>query len=161
MLFRSVVRDLKASVSRDTTICEGSVAQLQAWGGTYYSWVPTTGLSSPNAATVLARPQTSTTYTVVAFDGVCLDTQRVTVNVIPRPRLSFGSVPSICANTPVELLVNVNANGAVDSLVSSYSWSPASAMSNPGIPNPVVTPSKETWYKVTVTMRNEIGRAHV
>lgn len=148
------IREIKATVSADTTICEGSVVQLTATGGTYYSWSPTSGLSSPNNPVVLARPQTSTTYTLVAYDGICFDTQRVTVNVIPKPKLSFSSIPGICANTPVELRVFVNANGAFDSTVNSYSWFPPASMSNSTIPNPVVTPSKESWYKVTVTMKN-------
>lgn len=149
-----IVRDIKATVSADTTICEGSVVQLVAQGGTYYSWMPTTGLSLPNGSVVLARPQSTTTYTVVAYDGICFDTQRVTINVIPKPKLSFASVPGICANTPVELRVYVSAGGPADSLVTSYAWTPKSAMSNPSVPNPVVTPDKDSWYKVTVTMRN-------
>jgi hypothetical protein len=149
-----VIREIKATVSADTTICEGSVVQLAATGGTYYSWSPTTGLSSPNNPVVLARPQTSTTYTLVAYDGICFDTQRVTINVIPKPKLSFAPVPGICANTPVELRVFVDARGAIDSTIMSYSWFPASGVINPTSANPIVTPSKDSWYKVMVTMRN-------
>ncbi|MFM8473708.1 MAG: hypothetical protein ACKOBV_09355, partial [Candidatus Kapaibacterium sp.] len=149
-----IVREIKASVSSDTTICEGSVVQLVAQGGTYYSWIPTTGLNLPNGAVVLARPQTTTTYTVVAYDGICFDTQRVTITIIPRPKLRFAAVPGICANTPVELHVFVSGGGAADSSVASYAWTPKSAMSDASIPNPVVRPDKDSWYKVTVTMRN-------
>ncbi len=148
-----IVHDIAAVVKKDTVICEGSYAQLEASGGQYYSWQPTNGLSAGNGSRVLAAPQTTTTYSVVAFDGVCFDTARVTVTVIPKPRLKMAPVPSICANTPVELGVTVTIPGSSDSDVVSYQWSPKVNINNPNVPNPVVTLSKDAWYKVTVVTK--------
>jgi hypothetical protein len=52
------------TVSPDTTICGGQAVQLNATGGTTYSWTPTAGLNSPTSANPIATPATTTTYVV-------------------------------------------------------------------------------------------------
>src|SRR5207247_93406 len=46
------------------TICAGASAQLNASGGTTYSWIPATGLSSSTISNPIAHPASTTTYTV-------------------------------------------------------------------------------------------------
>jgi hypothetical protein len=70
-----------ANAGNDTTIIAGDSAQLNASGGTIYSWSPTTGLSNPNIANPKASPAVTTTYSVVITDGPCDATLSVTVNV--------------------------------------------------------------------------------
>ncbi|MFH1319613.1 MAG: GEVED domain-containing protein [Bacteroidota bacterium] len=48
--------------------CSIGPVQLQATGGSGYTWTPTTGLSDPNIANPIANPGATTTYTVTA-DG--------------------------------------------------------------------------------------------
>ncbi len=147
-----VVRDIKISVERDTTICEGRFAQLRVSGADLYNWSPTIGLNTNSGGTVLAAPPTSTAYTVIGFNGVCYDTSYVSVTVIPRPRIRMSAVPGICANTPVQLDFSVSAPLG-DSDIVSVQWSPNTNMDNPKARRPVVTPSKDTWYRVTVVSK--------
>jgi len=53
-----------ADAGADVTICMGEATQLQAAGGTTYTWSPTTGLDNPNVSNPNASPTTTTTYTV-------------------------------------------------------------------------------------------------
>ncbi|MCF8277668.1 MAG: gliding motility-associated C-terminal domain-containing protein [Flavobacteriales bacterium] len=132
------------SATADTTICIGDQAQLGAFGGTSWSWTPTTGLSDPSAQFPTADPTTTTTYTVIADDGTgCLASDDVTVTVSPLPTVFAGFDQGVCAGNQAQL----NATGGV-----GYVWTPAAGLSNPNISNPVVTFSTDTiTYQVTVT----------
>ncbi len=148
-----VVRDLKIAAVRDTAICEGRYALLQASGADFYSWTPTSGLSISNGALVQAAPKTTTTYTVIGYNGVCFDTAQIKVTVIPKPQVRMAAIPGVCSLTPVELDFEVVAPLA-DSDIVSIRWTPAQAMDNPTKRRPIVTPSKDGWYTVTVITKN-------
>jgi len=65
----------------DEGICDGGSVQLNATGGSSYSWTPTTGLSDPNIANPLASPTTTTTYTVDIGSTLCPATDEVVVYI--------------------------------------------------------------------------------
>ena len=52
------------SAGNNTSICQGYSTQLQATGGSTYTWTPSTGLSDSTIANPIANPTTTTTYTV-------------------------------------------------------------------------------------------------
>lgn len=52
------------NAGNDTTICSGTAVQLQASGGTTYTWTPGSGLNATNTATPVATPTSTTTYVV-------------------------------------------------------------------------------------------------
>ncbi len=126
-------------------ICQGASTQLQATGGITYSWSPATGLSNPTIANPIASPTATTTYTVTVTNpnGVCSTTSsvRVTVNAPPTVTATASS-STVCAGSPVTL----TATGG-----TSYSWSPATGLSNPTSATPTATPSATTTYTVTAT----------
>ena len=67
----------------DITICPGVSTTLTTTGATSYTWSPATGLSSTTVANPIARPLSTTTYTVVGSGGVgCFNTAKVTVTVL-------------------------------------------------------------------------------
>ncbi|HHH54941.1 MAG TPA: T9SS type A sorting domain-containing protein, partial [Bacteroidetes bacterium] len=75
-----------ADAGNDTETCYGSSTQLQANGGTLYSWSPSQGLDDPNIANPIASPNSTTIYTVtVSNDGRCPDIDDVIVVVNPNP----------------------------------------------------------------------------
>ncbi|MCW3083969.1 MAG: hypothetical protein JWP12_1335 [Bacteroidetes bacterium] len=132
-----------ASVSAPATICSGSSTTLTATGGTTYSWLPVTGLSSPTVASPVASPTTTTTYTVtVSNGGSCTSTATVTITVNPAPVANAGSDVTIACGGSTTL----GASGG-----STYSWSPTAGLSNPNIANPVATPASTITYTVTVS----------
>lgn len=128
----------------DTIICIGDQAPIGAIGGVSWSWMPTAGLNDPNAQFPIANPTATTVYTVTADDGTgCFASDTVTIVVSPLPTAFAGFDQGVCAGDNAQL----NATGGV-----TYAWTPTIGLSNPNIPNPVVTFSADTaTYFVTVT----------
>ncbi len=125
----------------DTSICLGSSTNLNASGGTSYSWFPVTGLSDPAIANPVASPSASTSYVVTINNGTCSASDEVTVTV-NSANANAGSDQSICAGNTAQL----NASGG-----STYVWSPAAGLSNTTISNPLANPTQSTNYVVTVS----------
>src|SRR3972149_5448132 len=119
------------------SICTGSNTVLTASGGTNYAWSPGTGLSSTTASNPTANPTVTTTYTVTVSNGICVDTQAVTVTVNPLPPVSAGLDVSICNS----LSTTLNASGA-----TSYVWSPSTGLSSSVVSNPTANPTVTTTY---------------
>ncbi|WP_187262224.1 gliding motility-associated C-terminal domain-containing protein [Pontibacter beigongshangensis] len=81
------VTNAQASAGDDVTIIQGRPAELRGSGagnnGTYL-WEPAEGLSNPAVRNPVARPQETTTYTLtITTELGCVDTDTVTVTVIP------------------------------------------------------------------------------
>lgn len=90
-----VVSSFNVDASSDTTICLGDAVELVATGAGRYQWSPSTGLDDPQRARPIARPTTTTTYTVTGYDARNCE-ERATVTVTVRDTtpiiLSAGSV---------------------------------------------------------------------
>ena len=136
----------------DQTICQGDTVQIGVTvsGGTSpysYSWSPATGLSDPNVAQPDAFPQSTTVYTVTVTDAVGCSTQAtVTVTVNPQPTITLSDV-EVCQGDTVQ--IGAEAQGGTPPY--SYSWSPASGLSDPNVAQPDAFPQSTTVYTVTVT----------
>lgn len=55
---------INVDAGTNTAICKGESTSLNATGGLFYTWTPTTGLSNANIANPVASPLATTTYTV-------------------------------------------------------------------------------------------------
>ena len=66
----------------DQEISEGGSVQLNATGGTTYSWTPTSGLSGNSIPDPIANPASPTTYAVTTVINGCTYTDSVLVAVI-------------------------------------------------------------------------------
>ncbi|MFD2514097.1 gliding motility-associated C-terminal domain-containing protein [Pontibacter locisalis] len=85
----------EANAGNDITIIQGRTAELRATGGTTYLWEPAEGLSNPNVANPIARPDVTTTYTVTVTTAEgCVDTDEVTVEVIPALSIPNAFTPN-------------------------------------------------------------------
>jgi PKD repeat protein len=135
------------ATANPSAICMGSSSALNVTGGTTFSWTPATGLSSTTLSNPTATPSATTTYTVVATDpGGCTNSTTVTVTVNPVPTATASASPStMCAGGSSQF----TAGGGV-----SYSWSPATGLSNTTSSNPTAFPTVTTTYTVTVTDAN-------
>ncbi|MEW6469234.1 MAG: gliding motility-associated C-terminal domain-containing protein [Bacteroidota bacterium] len=127
------------------SVCSGGSIVLTASGGSNYSWSPSTGLSSITSSNPTASPTATTTYTVAVSNGICLDTQAVTVTVNNLPVVSAGLDTSICNGFSTTL----NASGG-----TSYVWSPATGLSSSTVSNPTASPTTTITYTVTGTGSN-------
>jgi gliding motility-associated-like protein len=143
----SLTNSLTFTPGNDTTICEGTPAQLYVTSNaTQYSWTPATNLSSATIRNPVARPTTTTQYTVAATLGICSTTGVVTVNVLAAPLANAGPAPDICFGQDAQLF----ASGGI-----SYQWTPVTYLSDPAIPNPqVIRPAQTIQYSLTVTDAN-------
>ncbi|MEO7922235.1 MAG: PKD domain-containing protein [Chitinophagaceae bacterium] len=87
---------------------------------------------------------TAGTYTVklvITDINGCKDSTAITLTLADIVVTATNS-PTICESTQVQL----NASGAL-----TYSWSPATGLSNPNIPNPVATPPGIGVFRYIVT----------
>ncbi|MDX2045391.1 MAG: PKD domain-containing protein [Chitinophagaceae bacterium] len=142
-----VKQPFTVTVSPDAVICVGQTAQLTSTGAELYSWDPPTGLNNANIASPVAKPATTTTYTVTGRDNKnCFtSTGSVTVTVYPIPTVNAGPDLTI----PVGSSLQLNTNASAD--VTNILWSPAASLSCTVCPNPVATPKVNTTYTVTVS----------
>lgn len=139
------------SASNTGPYCPGETIELNATGGTGYSW--TGPLSFTSSVPSPTRPSATTamagvyTVTVTSSDG-CTATTTTTVVVNNNPTANAGPDASIPNGTSTTL--SGSATGGSGSY--SYSWSPAGLLQNAGDPSPqTVNLSASTTFTVTVT----------
>jgi len=132
-------------ISPNTTICKNGSAQLNASGGTIYSWKPATGLSNAAISNPVATPAVNTTYTVIVSNGQCADSATVSVNISPDPVAVVSPNVSACGNVSSQLI----ASGG-----NSYLWSPSTGLSSTTTPTVIANPSATTTYTVVVYAGN-------
>jgi gliding motility-associated-like protein len=135
------IKSIIANAGPDATICLGSDTQLNASGGTVYSWSPSTGLSDTSIANPIANPKVTTTYTVTVTSGSCISKDEVTITVIPAIVLNIAGFPPKCFNGADGQAVVIPSGG---SGVYTYQWSPsggntASINGTPGTYTVIVT----------------------
>ncbi len=130
--------------SNPSIVCQGGTTTLNSSGGVSYSWSPAAGLSNPTTSNPTATVTATTTYTVVVTNSAgCTASGSVTVLVGNNPTaVAMASPAIVCVGSTTQF----NSGGG-----TSYSWSPATGLSNSSISNPVCTPTASTVYTVTVT----------
>jgi gliding motility-associated-like protein len=143
--------------------CSGGTGQLGAMAvsGTTYAWSPATGLSSSTAANPTVTLTNATgapitqTYTLTVTSGAgCTSTGTVVVTVNPLSTATAGAAVAFCSGGTAQL--GAAAGGGL-----TYSWSPATGLSNATLANPTVTltntTSAATTQTYTLTVTNAGG----
>lgn len=153
-----IVTPLKASAGSDKALICGGGVQLDQVVTNYtgngkltYSWLPVTGISNPaimNPVVTIIKPQTFQVYVSTpngcsASDSVKVDVKALIVDA-GADKLHF------CGDTVRlnDLKSNYNGIGTL-----TYSWAPATGLSNPAIANPISS-AGEITYTVTLTTEN-------
>lgn len=130
-------------------ICEGQTTTIFASGAQSYSWSPPAGLSSTNSAFAQANPAVSTNYTITGinygYNKFCPFTKEILIDVIGKIDPKVSPNQTICAGQSVNLL----AEGS-----NTYSWSPATSLSDGRASNPVANPTLTTTYTVQISNYN-------
>lgn len=129
------------------SLCNGSSVTLSVSGASSYTWIPATGLSNTNSATVTASPSTNTSYTINGNTGACTGSVVVQVSVTPIPTITVNS-PTLCSGQTTTL----TANGA-----TSYSWSPATNLSASSGASVTCNANATASYTVTGSTSGCIG----
>jgi len=137
----------------DVNYCvAGGPVQLQAIGGTAFTWTPQAGLSDPNIANPTASPTVTTDYIVTSnLNALCKNTDTVRVNFVDDFPYTLSNDTSICRNGAVQLVVDPTSP-----LYAPYqfSWSPGNSLNSTIVPDPIATPISTTDYAVAVTGNN-------
>lgn len=135
-----------ANAGPDQTICFGNSAQLQASGGSIYSWSPTAFLTAANIPNpVSVTPTDNVRYIVTVRDVLgCPKPVRDTM-ILTVAKIVADAGPrdtSVVLGQPLQL----NATGSVN-----YSWMPTTWLDDPSISNPVSLPQNNIEYVVRVS----------
>ena len=138
------VANSTTSVMNDTLICFGDIVTLYAYGGTNYSWYPTTGMINPGAQQPNVVPLDTTTYYVdITTSNGCIFTDSVTIFVVqssPQPILPNDT--TICSGDTISVSIAGVANA---------SWNPINSLSNPDSVFTLAYPTSSTTYTITFT----------
>lgn len=139
-----------ANAGPDVHICVGNSAQLNASGGSIYSWTPSAFLTATNIPNpVSVKPTDNVRYIVsvkdvlgcpkAVKDTMILFVDKIKANAGPRDT-------SVVLGQPLQL----NASGSIN-----YAWTPTTWLDNPNISNPISLPQNNIEYVVRVS--NDIG----
>ncbi|MCH8329908.1 MAG: hypothetical protein IH946_00765, partial [Bacteroidetes bacterium] len=115
----------------DQTYCSGgSSVQLNATGGSSFTWTPAAGLSCTSCANPTASPSVSTDYIVSSnLSGGCGNLDTVHVEVADTFTVVTSSDAIICQNEVSN--ISVTGDGTYSSY--TYSWAPSDSLSSPKI----------------------------
>ena len=138
-------------VEKGDTVCAGQAVMLTASGAGEYTWLPSTGVKNPSAASSPATPGVSTQYTVIAKDtaGCFTDSGRVYIKVWPIPTIETETAKTLAVGNTLTLKPKYSAD------VSRYEWSNRQTLSCAACPSPVASPKTETNY--TIEVKNDGG----
>jgi gliding motility-associated-like protein len=129
------------SASNNGPACEGTALQLNAGGGTSFSWTGPAGFVSAISNPVLFNVQAINAgkyYVLVSDAAGCQQKDSTLVLVDPAPvAVTAFTDTSVCNGGSVTLL----GNGGI-----SWQWTPSAGLSSTTITNPVATPAVTTVY---------------
>jgi PKD repeat protein len=135
-----------ANAGADTSYCQGTYALLQASGGNFYHWQPSTVLTNPNSASTGIMFVTSTVaYTVTVTDlNGCSSTDTVTITNNATPSVAATAAPAnICVGDTS--IITLSNNTWV------YAWSPMTSLIVFASDSVGAFPTSSTTYTITAT----------
>jgi gliding motility-associated-like protein len=110
-----------ANAGQDTIICPAlgiASVQLNATGGTTYSWSPALGLNDSTIANPIATPLVTTIYTVTVTSNGCSSTDAVTVSVCTVTNtpvvIARDDQATSLVNVPVVIGVLLNDSSSIN-----------------------------------------------
>ncbi len=144
-VFVKVKKPFSVTVTGGDTICLGEKVQLNATAAENYLWSPATGLNNPTIANPIASPDTTTTYTLLAYDSSnCFSASNSVRIVVYKPTvINIGNDTTIVAGSSVLLKPFISTDA------TRILWSPPAGLSCITCPNPVATPKVTTTYRLT------------
>lgn len=119
----------------DGDICYGQSYVLQGSGGAQYTWTPPLYLSGTTGANPVSTPTRSTVYTLSVVDAIgCRSLVTDEVRVAVKRTMKITTFPfDTIAHPGAQFRLRAQSPGV------SFSWSPATGLSDTHVPDPVVT----------------------
>lgn len=137
-----VADSVQLTVMMDTSICENDLIQLKVISdGLRYAWTPAGLFDDPTEKSPFIRVSTSTSFSVKATTGGCLQTKNVQVNTLALPSVFAGRDTTICYNSAVQLQGVSNA--------TDFYWMPSQNLLTAGSLTPSAVLSQTTEFILT------------
>lgn len=113
------------AITLQDTICLGDSVQLNAAGGSQYSWFGAFGgVSDTSIANPMASPPQTTTYIVtIKNDSGCVKTEHVKIWVT-QPIDSITTTPTICGNATGSITAHFNTNANYSFMLYDNNFNP-------------------------------------
>jgi len=138
-----------ANAGNDLTYCTGETITLNGAGGSTYEWFQLPAMTLVgNSASLQLTPSGNIDFLLVAYAGICTDSDVVTVSELPADPISAVVGAPACPGG----LVQLDVNGAT--VGSTFSWTPAAGLSNAAVADPVASVPTSRWFHVQVTSPN-------
>lgn len=129
------------AVQPNSSICAGDSYQLEAYGGSTYSWTPANVLNNPSSPTPTATIFTTTTFSVIVSDSCGSDTLDVTL-IVDTPSITLPNDTTICIGESVSITATATGN---------INWSPGNFLNTTTGPTVISTPQNNITYTATLT----------
>ncbi len=135
------------TASANSPVCENSLVNLGAVGGTSYKWTGPSGYTGTGATpTFIGLINASGQYLVTGTDQFgCSSTSAVDLVVNAKPMATVSPDTTICLGDSIFL----SAGGG-----QTFLWSPATGLSSSNVSTPLVKAQVTTTYSVVVTGPN-------
>jgi gliding motility-associated-like protein len=160
-------------INGELITCPGETISIgtSTTAGYNYSWIPTTGLNSPNIANpILTSVNTTDTVQSIVYkvqtsftnNPGCFSNDSIRVTIRPQPKINFGR-PGICLNDAVATFTDSSSTKDPASLPFSYLWffdDPSATASNPNfstLKNPSHIYSAAAIYQVKSKVTSAAG----
>ncbi len=129
---------------KDTLICNIDTLAIPVLNQGVFSWLPNKNILFANTSKPLVFPKDTTQYIVTVNDNGCINSDTVTVNVLPFITVDLGKDTLICKTDPITL--------RPISYALQYQWASSSGEVLPNIKFPVARPLVNTKYYVTANL---------
>jgi gliding motility-associated-like protein len=133
----------QANAGIDTNVCPGATITLKGIANPpgNFKWFPETNLEFSNTLTPKAYISASITYSLIVTNGYgCSDTDDVNINVIP-PGFKLDPEIDVCLGDKI----TIKAEGG-----HIYSWFQHPTLLGDDSPTPIISPTENTVYTVTI-----------
>jgi len=142
---------VQAEAGKDSSFCQSGSFVLNgslSSGGTTYNWflLPSAVSFTNTLITTVAPPVGTSTYVLVAANGVCIsrDTVKITSNIPP--------IVNAGPNYTITIFTSTVIGGSPTSATGvTFTWIPSSTLDNGSLPNPTASNTVNTSYTVMVT----------
>jgi gliding motility-associated-like protein len=135
-----VISNLITDAGKDTSLCKNDSIQLNATGGTSFTWTPSTGLNRNDIPNPMASPNITTKYYLKSTSGSCFADDSITITVNEKPIIDVGLDKIICKGE--SYLINTISDA------DNFVWYPNVFLDNYLLKNPKTTPDSSLQYVV-------------
>lgn len=144
---------VNAFAGNDTTVCANSTLfNLTASGGVTYEWYDDSGNLIDTAQVTTVNVPGTTFFVLIAYNGLCTDTDTINITVNPLPQADAG--PDI----EMVLLATATIGGnPTTSAGNTLYWQPSTYLNDSTLFNPSVTPDTTGTYTYVVTVTDANG----